>query len=51
MQKTLHDFFSFWRKKMNIDAVFNQDLSETFEPLKFNRRLFEQFPPGVRTFF
>lgn len=36
---------------MNINAVFNQDLSETFEPLKFNRRLFEQFPPGVRTFF
>ena len=44
-------FCAFWKREMNIDAVFKQNRSKTFEPPKFNRRLFEQFLPDVRTFF
>ena len=36
---------------MNIDAVFKQDGSETFESSNLNRRSFEQFLLCVRTFF
>ena len=50
-EKFPHIFFAIWKSGMNMYAIFKRWRNKNLKPPNLFRCAFEQFPPGVRTFF